>query len=420
MIKKLLAIFKTQTLRQSVITVISTFLASGLGAVYYLVLARLLGPAQYGLFSIVIATMGVVFPLADLGLGQSLVRFVSANKTDRKYFPFVNLALKTKLVSGAITLIIFLSLSSFMARFIFYQPAVANLLPWVGLGVLGQILFFLTLAIFQGTQRFELWGGFQVGTNFIRLLLVLPLVLFSKFSPAQALGVFALSYFFGFGLSLLFTDRKFLGSVPTNSQVRLFWDFNKWTAAVGVLTAVASRVDILLTARFLSLAQVGVYSLATIMVAFLPQLASAIGAVTTTKFASFNDPESSRKYLGKAIFFVGGISLLVALSMIPAAGIVIWLAGKGDYAAAFVPFVILLMGLVIFLFTNPIRDSLMYYHTRPQFFFWLSLGQIMTVLLAGWFLIPLLGVMGAALSFVVGQIFVAGTSIWYYCKIAYA
>ena len=131
--KKLLSIFQTQTLRQSAITVVSTFLSSGLGAVYYLLLARLLGPAQYGLFSIVIAAMGVVLPLADLGLGQSLIRFVSANKTDRKYFPFVNLALKTKLVSGAITLVIFLSLSSFMARFIFHQPAVAGLLPWVGL-----------------------------------------------------------------------------------------------------------------------------------------------------------------------------------------------------------------------------------------------------------------------------------------------
>ncbi len=417
---KLTAIFQTQTWRQSAITVVSTFLSSGLGAVYYLLLARLLGPAQYGLFSLVIATIGVVFPVADLGLGQSLVRFVGANKTDRKYFPFVNLALKTKLVSGAMSLIIFLGLSSFIARFIFQQPALISLLPWVGLGVLGQVLFSLTIAIFQGTQRFELWGGFQVGTNFIRLLLVLPLVLLTKFSTGFALGVFVASYFLGFGLSLLFVDRKFLGSVPTGSQVKLFWDFNKWTAAVGVLAAVASRIDILLTARFLSLAQVGVYSLATMMVAFLPQLASAIGAVTTAKFASFNDPESSKKYLGKAMWFVGGISLLVALAMIPAAGIVIWFAGKSDYAAAFGPFVILLLGLVIFLFTNPIRDSLLYYHAQPQFFFWMSLGQAIAVLSVGWFLIPLWGVTGAALSFVAGQIFVAGTSVWGYRKIAYA
>lgn len=418
--QKFLAIFQTQTLRQSAITVVSTFLSSGLGAVYYLVLARLLGPAQYGLFSIVIATLGVILPFADLGLGQSLVRFVSANATDRKYFPFVNLALKTKLVSGAITLVIFLFFSSFIARFIFHQPALAGLLPWVGLAVSGQILFFLILAIFQGTQRFELWGGFQVGVNLIRLLLVLPLLFWAKFSASFALGVFTASYFLGFGLSLLFIDRKFLGAAPTSSQVKLFWNFNKWTAAVGVLTAIASRVDILLTARFLSLTQVGIYSLATIMVAFLPQLASAIGAVTTAKFASFNDPESSKKYLGKTVLFVGGISVLVALAMIPVAGIVIWFAGSGNYAPAFVPFVILLVGLVIFLFTNPTRDSLMYYHAKPHFFFWLNLGQAATVFLVGWNLIPLCGVMGAALSFTGGQIFVAGMSIWYYRKIAYA
>lgn len=420
MIGKIKKIFEIQTLRQAAVTSVATFLASGLGAVFYLLLAKILGPAEYGLFFLAMATLAVVTSVADLGLGPSLVRFVGANRQNRQYLPFVNLALKTKFISGLLVTITFAGLSSFLARYVFYQPALSSLLLLVGIGVLSQLLFFLPLAVFQGLQRFWLWGGFQVGVNALRLFLLVPFIIFFHLTTFQSLLVFVAAYIVGFGISLFWMDKGLITSNATNPQIKSFWSFNKWTALTGVLMAAANRVDIFLTGRFLSLAQVGIYSLATIMVAFLPQLAGAIGAVTTAKFASFHDPESPKKYLGKAVLFVGGISVLVALAMIPVAIIVIRFAGKSDYTAAFVPFVILLVGLVIFLFTNPIRDSLMYYHAKPQFFFWLSLGQAIIVFLVGWNLIPLWGVMGASLSFVTGQIFVAGTSIWYYRKIAYA
>ncbi len=399
------------------VTSVATFLASGFGAVYYLLLAKILGPAEYGLYSLAMAAMAVTVSVADLGLAQSLVRFIGANRQEKKYLPFVNLALKTKLISGALVIIVFVGISSLLANYVFRQPALSPLLPLVGLAVLTQLLFFLSLAVFQGLQKFVLWGSFQVGTNAFRLLILIPVVISFHLTALQSLIIFVTAYTVGFGISLFFIDKELFKASPTNGQTKLFWDFNKWTAVTGILMAVASRVDILLAARFLSLAQVGVYSLATIMAAFLPQLAGAIGAVTTAKFASISDAESSKKYLGKAIWFVGGISAIVAMAMIPVAGTVIWFAGRTDYVTAYLPFFVLLLGFVLFSFTNPVRDSLMYYYAKPQFFFWLNLGQAITVLLVGWNLIPLWGVMGAALSFVSGQLFASLASIWYYKKI---
>jgi len=232
------------------------------------------------------------------------------------------------------------------------------------------------------------------------------------------MAIFILSYFLGVGMSWFWLDKKFLTARTTISETKSFWDFNKWTAVTGLLLALSSRVDIFLTARFLSLAQVGIYSLAVIMVSFLPQLAAAIGAVTTSKFAGFTDHATAHKYLGKAILFVGGVSVLVALAMIPVALVVIKFAGKNNYALAFTPFLILLAGQTVFLFTNPIRDSLMYYHAKPQFFFWLCLGQTITLILAGWILIPRFGVNGSAISILAGQAFTAVVSIWYYHKLS--
>lgn len=417
MYARIKSVLTTHTFQQTLITTGSTFLASGLGAVFYLLLARFLGPAEYGLFSLAMAALLIVTSIGDLGLGQSVIRFVGANSRDRKYLPYVNLALKTKLISGALAIMAFAGLSSLLAKYIFHQPSLSTLLPLVGIGVLAQLLFFLSLAVFQGLQKFWLWGGFQVGVNALRLLLLAPFIFIFHLTSFEALFVFIAVYLLGFILSLIWLDRGILKSKSTSSQASAFWTFNKWTAAMGVIMAISSRIDILLTARFLNLTQVGIYSLATTMVAFLPQLAGSIGAVTTAKFAGFTDAKSARKYLGKAILFVGGISVLVALVMIPVAMIVIRFAGKADYAAAITPFFILLLGLVVFLFTNPIRDSLLYYHAKPQFFFWLNLVQAITIFSIGWHLIPLWGVIGSAISYVISQVFVVLVTVWYYRKL---
>lgn len=415
--KRLTVVLNSSTFRQTFVTSGSTFLAAGLGAGFYLLLARTLGPTEYGLFYLAITIMSVVAFVADLGLGQTLVRFVSANRTNNKYLPYVNLALRIKLISGLLMIIIFGLFSPLLTKYVFHQPALSTLLPLVGIGILSQLLFSLPVAVFQGLQKFWIWGGFQVGTNTVRLVLILPIIFFFKLSAFQAMAIFILSYFLGVGVSWFLLDKKFLSARTTILETKSFWDFNKWTAVTGFLLALSTRVDIFLSARFLSLAQVGVYSLAAIMVSFLPQLATAIGAVTTSKFAGFTDHHTAHKYLGKAILFVGGVSVLVALTMIPVALVVIKFAGKNNYALAFTPFLILLAGQTVFLFTNPIRDSLMYYHAKPQFFFWLCLGQVVTLLLAGWILIPRFGVNGSAMSLLTGQAFTAVTSIWYYRKL---
>ena len=55
----------TSTFRQTIITTVSTFASAGLGAVFYLFLARLLTPADYGLFTLATSAALTALSIAD-------------------------------------------------------------------------------------------------------------------------------------------------------------------------------------------------------------------------------------------------------------------------------------------------------------------------------------------------------------------
>lgn len=408
--------FRTSTFRQTLITIISTFVSAGLGAVFYLLLARLMDPADYGLFTLATTSAMLAVSLADLGAGQSVVRFIGQNRKNHHYFPFALLALRLKIFAGAVCLISFTFLARPLALHALRQPALTSLMPLVGLGALALLLISFPADIGRGLQQFYLWGGVQISSNIFRLFLLAILAFASLITARNSLLIFAIAPIVTFLVAWKWVDIRLLRSHVTREHLRQFWAFNKWTAAVIIAVSVTSRLDTFVTARYLSLSDLGIYGLANTMAFFMPQLSGALGAVTSAKFASFSDPQHAAKYLKKALLFTVGISLLVAVAMIPTALAVVWFAGPA-YATALAPFFVLLMALAIFTSFNPIRDSIFYFHARPDFFFWITLFQAALVVLSGALLIPRFGVVGSASTVFISHTFLALTSSLYYLKL---
>src|SRR3989344_533456 len=98
------SILKTATFRQSSITFTGTVLNGFLGALFYIVLARYLGPANFGLITIALTTLVLIADIADIGTNTGLVRFVSANLVNNKEkaYKFLKLALEVKLITSVI------------------------------------------------------------------------------------------------------------------------------------------------------------------------------------------------------------------------------------------------------------------------------------------------------------------------------
>jgi O-antigen/teichoic acid export membrane protein len=413
MLKKIKPLLATATFRQSVVTTTSIIINGGLGAAFYFLVAKWLGPHEFGLFSLAVTVIGLLISVFDLGSDQGVVKFVSGHSQSKEYFPFAKLALSLKISVGLMFIVLFTFFSVSISQLIFHQSEIAPLLPLVGLGILTNLIFSFSTSLSQALQKYWLWGALFVGTNFFRFIFVVLLFMVGAVSSGSTTLVYILMPLFGFLVSLNFLNFGFWRASVKLSEVKNFFTFNKWVTGFVIVSAISSRLDIFFSARLLDLSQTGVYSLAVQISSILPQLTTAIGAVTAPKFASFTSTNGNSSYVTKASIFTSLTAICSCLVLFPVSLLVITWAGK-NYDSSLLPLVILLISMGLFLATAPFRDSITYYFGKPQFFFWISLGQLIIMILGNLLLVPQMHIVGVALVVFISQVYLSLSSAGYF------
>jgi O-antigen/teichoic acid export membrane protein len=418
MLNKIRYALTTATLRQSTITVISTILNGGLAAIFYLLVARVLGPTDYGLFALIIATAAIMTVVFDFGFDRGMVKFISSYQSHpQKMQQVLKTSLLTKLASSVVIIIICTFFSQPIAKLVFNQPLMAKFLPLTAIAFSSQLLFYFVTYYFQAREQFVWWGLAFVYANFTRLILAVFVIALGRLDTTTAALLFIATPLFSFIIGMKKIGLNFL-NVKIDKQV--FWEmfsFNKWVIGFSTVSTISSRLDTYLTSYLLRLSDVGVYGLANQAVIIMPNLVSALGAVTSPKFSRFAKPEHNRNYLRKSILFFSLISFVTLVFLIPV-GISFMLISGKEYLSGLLPFLVILLSQGLFMAVTPIRDSILYFFTKPKFFFWAGLIHGSITLLSGIFLIPRLGLLGAGLSNLFGQIFLSLASVIYYYQLS--
>lgn len=102
-------------------TVVDTFVLKGLSFIAMIILARWLGPAEFGLVGMVAVFIAIGASLTDSGMSASLIRTKNADDKDFSTVFLLNLVL-----SGSVYLVLFFA-APFIADF-FKQPVLVNVL----------------------------------------------------------------------------------------------------------------------------------------------------------------------------------------------------------------------------------------------------------------------------------------------------
>jgi O-antigen/teichoic acid export membrane protein len=416
-IQNLKRLASTTTFRQSVITVASTILNGILATGFYLYVAYLLGSTEYGLFILVTATVAIMTVVFDFGNDRGLVKFMSKySPSEKKGQQILKAALLTKLLSGLFFIVLFYFFASPIAQVVFNQPEMAKYLPYTAMAFASQLLFYFATYFFQAREQFVWWGIMYVGANFVRLILTLFAAALGIMNTQMAISLFALTPFMFFLLGMTRIGWGFLKQKIDKSTFIEIFSFNKWVTGFSAVSTVSSRLDTYVTSHYSKLSDVGIYGLASQAIIIMPNLVSALGAVTSPKFSRFRNPAENKNYLDKSLLFFGGISFLSGIVLLPLGLLFMYISGP-EYLSGFVPFVILVLSQAIFLGLAPLRDSLLYFHSKPSFFFWAGIAHGAITLITGFLLLPRYGLVGASLSNLAGQVVLNGATLWYYQKV---
>lgn len=414
------AIFQTATLRHSAITTTATIINGVLGAFFYILLARFLGPSDFGLVVLTITMMTLVADVADLGVSTGLVRFVPyyLHTQKEKAFRFLKLGLKIKTLTGIAVFLIGIMIAPAIATLVFNKEEVTTPLRIGFLGVCGAMLFSYIISSLQSLQKFVHWGILQILINFLRVAVIIVLFILQALSVSSGLITYIVLPFLGFFLGLLLLPtRSFLKIEDEQKVLKQFFQFNKWVALFTILAAFSSRLDTFLSAKLLSTFELGIYSAANQLASVVPQIVGSIGAVAAPKFASFTTKHDMLTYFKKLqvmVLILAGLGILIILLsfyLIP-------LIYGNAYQAATPVFIVLFCAMLIFLISLPTHISILYFFSKPQIFVLIALGHLMIMGVGGYILISLHGIVGAAVAVFLGMVFgFLAPLIWFLHKI---
>jgi len=149
--------------------------------IFVIILARILMPELFGLYSLALSTILLFVTFSDLGISQALVKFISqalgGNKPEKAKAYAVYLA-KIKIISSLIIIFIFAVLAKFISQNYYNKPIFFALLAGIFYILFVGIIRFIQL-FFQSTNNFKILFFKQIFFQVLRIIIVPVLVLYS-------------------------------------------------------------------------------------------------------------------------------------------------------------------------------------------------------------------------------------------------
>ena len=387
-----------QNFFQSIGISLGTVINSFLGLLFYLLVARVLGPADFGHFSFILGLGLLSAELGDFGLGSSLIKFGSGDD-----FPAVfTLAFLQRVASAAVILVIF------MISLQVYAAAVGISLLFIGL--ISQSLL--------ARQKYSNYILVNVLGNLLRLGLTFFLIYSGLLTVVSALVVFGLANFLSFitglaSLAMIFRKKlvDFAGAKKLLGPVTAY---SRWLFASYAISSVAAKIDIPLLYFLGGAAVTGLYSSAQKLVSVFAQVAVSIEGVFAPKLAI----EEKQSKFFKEYFFVVLLATAAVFITMLTSGFIIPLIFGSKYLDAAPVFNWLLVGMIFFLFSGPFTAGVLYQKGKSVFHLAGSALQLVFTVTLYFLLIPGYGIWGVAGAFILSQAFNLGyyLLIWHYVR----
>lgn len=381
-----------------------------------ILVARILGPENKGIFSLAILLPNLLITFLNLGISSSTVYYIGKGKYDIREV-FGNNMLLGFFLSWLSVLLALIIIFYFKDLFLKEVPSKYLLLS---LGVIPFMLNFRLLnSIILGLQEFNRYNLIKIinSVNFL-FLLILFLIVF-KLNVIGALLSKIFAFLFTFILIYLML-RRMIGSEKYNIDKYYIKDVSLYGIKAHIANIFAFlnyRIDMFLVNAFLSPIFVGYYSIAVVIAEKIWLLSSSASIVLFPRVASEKDEKRLKEFtpvVSRNVLFLTIIGTIIFFLI--SRWVILFLYSKA-YLPSVKPLQILLPGIVSLSISRVLTHDIGG-RGRPIINTYLAGITVIVNVILNIIWIPKLGIEGAALASTVAYtVRFLGTLI-IYCKIS--
>ena len=358
------------------------------------IIARVLGPTNKGILSIIVLLPNLLVSVGHLGIGNANLYFIG-----KKKFSFQSIlsnSLTLSITFGGFLILFCLVTVAFLKDTIFKE--IDFIVIAIAVFIIPFTLFIKYASyIFLGKQMIRERNLVNILQGLLLFICIVVLVLFLRLGIKGAL----ISTLGG----LLFATFYSLRHLRRMGRLTLCFDYELFKKSIGygikpylalVILSLNYRFDIFLVKYFLTNTDVGYYSLAVSIANKLWYLPSAVGIITYAKVASL-DSEQANKLTPKACRNTLLASFIVGIVLFWAGRFLIPLVYGQAYMPSISAFMVLLPGVLAMTIYVTLHSDLAG-RGRPEITLYVFSGALAVNIALNLFLIPKMGIEGAALA----------------------
>jgi O-antigen/teichoic acid export membrane protein len=400
-----------------------TIFTAGLGYIFKIYLARVLGAEALGIYALGMTLMGFIGVFNSLGLSESAVRFAGVYRGNQKLGQLRALLLwggAILLASNAIFAVIFLQVGGIVARRFYHSPALFHYLPWfVGLMMLGAISVFYgrILAGYNAVGRRALLTNF-VGVPATMLFAVLLISIGLGLNGYLLAQVLSATLVLGLMLMMVWkltpSEARFLLPWPAPLEKEVLF-FSATAIGVLLLEFVLGQMDKVALGFYMGARSVGIYSVAAAVVAYESLILNSVNQVFSPIVADLHS-RGDRAMLGRLYRaltkWVFGATVPLAITVMVFARLIMRMFGH-DFEAGWPILVIGTIGQLVNCGVGSVGLMLfMSGHQRRLLQVQIAMAVIMAA--GNIALIPLWGIVGAAVASAIMNV---GMNAWNFLSV---
>ena len=297
------------TVRGGLYILLGNVLSTALLALTSIIVARALGPKDYGLYSLSLVPSSLMATLITLGINSAVINFVARHLSRgnlEEASKFILYGGSYSLLSGTLAALLLVAYSNPLATHLLKRGDLADLVRLTSLALLGQSMLNFSLSTFYGFNNMRpaaILRGFQAG---MKLSLISALILY---------GLRERGAIFGHSLSYLLAGLA--GAFAAFRMVKVPLDFKRLTIGAprglkqmlayglpiyfsSLLLGLTVQISNIILAAYATDVEIGNYSVAFKLLSLLTLLSSPISMTLFPTFSKF-DLAKGRDKLGKLL-----------------------------------------------------------------------------------------------------------------------
>ncbi len=380
-------------------------------------LISMLGKDRYGIWNLAFAVIAYL-GLADLGLKQSIVRFISkyyATKDWKQLNEVFSSAAKLYFLVAVIVAAITLSVVFGFIRF-FKIPDDYVWIAQITMLVLGlnEAIFYMTMPFtaLGAFHRFDITAYFKIARLILQTVGIIVLLELGYGLIAMALVVFFITSAFILGLNgirrKLFPENYFSMDFITRDKTKMLFDYGIYSFLIAGAWIVIFQSDNIIIGGFISMEAVAIYSVAGMISTQIRGAMQIIAVPLVPAISHFEAEKDIAKIIriyNKSTRYMYYVSGFVCIAILVYGGPFILMWVGEDFKATIRVLHILMIAAAIHL-PQTVANSVLFGVSKHRIAFYVLLSEAVSKITLSIILLHFYGIVGVALGTAIPQLII--------------